>query len=121
MLQTPEMLVRLCSEQEWADARRAGSISPEAPGSGAETFVHLSTPQQVHLPANRLYAGRRDMVLLYIDAAALVAPVRWEPGVPGDPESMLFPHLYGALPVSAVVEAVAYPPAADGSFPPVQT
>lgn len=57
------------------------------------------------------------MVLLYIDAAALDAPVRWERGVPDDPESMLFPHLYGPLPVSAVARTVTYPPAADGSFP----
>ncbi|QLL09368.1 DUF952 domain-containing protein [Mycobacterium vicinigordonae] len=121
MSASPETLVRLCSEQEWSDAREGGWIRPEGGDSGTAAFVHLSTPQQVHLPANRLYAGRRDLVLLYIDAAALAAPVRWETGVPGDPESMLFPHLYGALPVAAVRQVVAYPPEADGTFPPLQT
>ena len=33
---------------------------------------------------------------------------------------MLFPHLYGPLPVRAVLKAVGYPPAPDGSFPPIR-
>jgi uncharacterized protein (DUF952 family) len=59
------------------------------------------------------------MVLLHVDAAALGAPLRWEPGVPTDPQSMLFPHLYGPLPIRAVLKTVGYPPAPDGSFPPI--
>jgi uncharacterized protein (DUF952 family) len=61
--------------------------------------------------------GRTDLVLLRIDPRRLDAPVRWEPGVATDPESMLFPHLYGALPVSAVIAAKPYLPGADGLFP----
>jgi uncharacterized protein (DUF952 family) len=116
---TPPTLVRLCSEQEWSSARDQGFIHPDSDGSADEGFVHLSTIEQVHLPANRLYHGRRDMVLLHVDAAALGAPLRWEPGVPTDPQSMLFPHLYGPLPIRAVLKAVGYPPAPDGSFPPI--
>jgi uncharacterized protein (DUF952 family) len=111
---TPALLVRLCGTQEWARAHDSGVIHPEPPGR----FVHLSTLEQVHLPANRLYRGRNDMVLLYIDPAALDAPVRWEPGVATDPESMLFPHLYGPLPAHAVVRVTAYLPASDGTFAP---
>ena len=73
----------------------------------------------MHLPANRLYRGRTDLVLLYIDPSALDSPIRWEPGVATDPESMLFPHLYGPLSASAVIKVTAYRPAADGTFPPV--
>ncbi len=79
-------------------------------------FVHLSTPQQVHLPANRLFAGRDDLVLLRLDPARLAAPVRWEPGVPTDPQSMTFPHLYGPLPVAAVTAVLDYRPGPDGVF-----
>jgi uncharacterized protein (DUF952 family) len=82
-------------------------------------FVHLSAQLQVHLPANRLFAGRRDMLLLYVDPDRLGAPVRWEPGVPTDPESMLFPHLYGPLPTAAVVEVRPYLPGPDGLFEPL--
>ncbi|OBA82623.1 glutathione S-transferase [Mycobacterium sp. 1164966.3] len=109
------VLVHLCPAEKWSRVGSCGEIRPDA---GAP-FVHLSTPGQVHLPANRLYRGRSDLLLLYIDPAALDAPVRWEPGVPTDPQSMLFPHLYGALPASAVIEVTAYSPAPDGSFPPL--
>lgn len=106
------VLVHLCGAREWEVARHTGEIRPES----AVGFVHLSDPGQVHLPANRLFAGRDDLVVLYIDPMQLTAPLRWEPGVADDPEAMLFPHLYGALPVSAVVDAQPYRPGTDGRF-----
>ena len=81
--------------------------------------MHLSTPEQVHLPAARLFPGRRDVLLLVVDPARLADPVRFEPGVPGDPSSMRFPHLYGPLPVAAVVAVVPYDPDADPVLPPL--
>ena len=116
----PDELVHLCGIAEWSRARRRGGIRPDGSRSGVGSgFIHLSTPEQVHLPANRLYRGRDDLVLLHIDPALLESPVRWEPGVETDPESMLFPHLYGRLPVRAVINVTAYPPGPDGTFPPV--
>ena len=111
----PEPLVHLCGQRDWDVARAAGEVRPESLREVG--FVHLSTQQQVHLPANRIFAGRSDLVLLYVDRAALVAPLRLEPGVPGDPESMLFPHLYGPLPASAVLVVWPYRPGRDGRFP----
>jgi uncharacterized protein (DUF952 family) len=110
----PAALVHLCGAQEWSAARERGRIEPESPG----LFVHLSTPDQVHLPANRLYRGRADLLLLHIDPDELDAEVRWEPGVETDPESMLFPHLYGPLPLRAVTGVTAYLPGPDGLFRP---
>jgi uncharacterized protein (DUF952 family) len=117
MSHRPAVLVHLCPTDEWSSARTWGELRPESLTSTG--FVHLSTPDQVHLPANRLYRGRDDLVLLRIDSARLDAPIRWEPGVPTDPQSMLFPHLYGALPVAAVISVTDYRPGADGSFPPI--
>jgi uncharacterized protein (DUF952 family) len=117
----PDVLVHLCGVDEWSHARGRGDIRPPVAGSDANAqFIHLSTPEQVHLPANRLYRGRDDLLLLYIDSTLLDSPVRWEPGVATDPESMLFPHLYGPLPVRAVIRVTAYSPAPDGTFPPVR-
>ena len=110
-------LVHLCSRAEWQLAQQRGEHQPESLGSAG--FVHLSTPEQVHLPANRLYSGRTDLLLLRIDAARLTSPVRWEPGVPSDPGEMVFPHLYGALPCAAVISVTPYLPAADGHFSPL--
>ncbi len=114
MIRDSEVLVHLCSSQEWLAAQRAGE---HRPASLADVgFVHLSAPEQVHLPANRLYAGRTDLVLLAVDPGKLTDPVRWEPGVPTDPESMLFPHLYGPLPAAAVTSVTSYLPGPDGRF-----
>ena len=113
----PDFLVHLCGTEQWARACEVGGIHPDTANGGE--FIHLSTPEQVHLPANRLYRGRGDLVLLHIDPARLDAPVRWEPGVATDPESMLFPHLYGPLPVAAVVRVTAYPPGDDATFAPI--
>lgn len=115
----PEALVHLCAAADWQSAQACGELRPESLESVG--FVHLSRPDQVHLPANRLFAGRTDLVLLRIDPARLASPVRWEPGVPSDPAGMVFPHLYGPLPVSAVVSACSYLPGSDGRFASVDT
>lgn len=110
-------LVHLCGVREWEDYRTAGEVRPASLDDVG--FVHLSTRRQVHLPADRLFAGRSDLVLLYVDRRVLDAPLRWEPGVPGDPAAMLFPHLYGPLPLDAVVDVRPYSPGVDGRFPPL--
>lgn len=98
------------------------AVGELCPASLSEVgFIHLSTHDQVHLPANRLYAGRTDLVLLHIDRQKLDSPVLWEPGVPTDPESMRFPHLYGRLPTAAVTRVTRYEPGRDGSFQPFES
>ncbi|HZA10413.1 DUF952 domain-containing protein [Mycobacterium sp.] len=136
------VLLHICTAEDWAAARRLGEHRPHSLGDAG--FVHLSTPQQVHLPANRLYRGRGDLLLLHVDPKLLDAPLRWEPGDATEQGScvspgrfvpalrmlfpgrfapalrMLFPHLYGPLPVAAVIAVTEYPPGPDGAFAPFQ-
>jgi uncharacterized protein (DUF952 family) len=116
---TPAVLVHLCSSDDWSAAHELGELRPDSLADVG--FVHLSTPEQVHLPANRLYRGRSDLVLLHIDPTHLNSPIRWELGVATDPESMVFPHLYGPLPVDAVTDVTSYRPDAEGAFPELGT
>jgi uncharacterized protein (DUF952 family) len=116
-VRSPTVLVHLCSANEWRSAQASGELCPDSLGEVG--FVHLSTPEQVHLPANRLFAGRTDLVLLRIDPARLTSPVRWEPGVPAEPDAMVFPHLYGPLPAAAVMSVTPYRPDANGRFAPL--
>jgi uncharacterized protein (DUF952 family) len=111
---SPSVLVHLCSADDWRLGLQRGELRPES--LGANGFVHLSTPEQVHLPANRLYAGRTDLVLLRIDPARLSSEIKWEPGVATDPDAMVFPHLYGPLPADAVINVTSYRPGPDGRF-----
>jgi uncharacterized protein (DUF952 family)/GNAT superfamily N-acetyltransferase len=108
-------LVHLVEPAAWAAALAEGVLRP--PSLAEAGFVHLSTPQQVHLPAGRLFPGRRDLLLLAVDPARLTDPVRWESGAPEDPPGTLFPHLYGPLPTSAVVAAVPWRPPVEPALP----
>jgi uncharacterized protein (DUF952 family) len=105
------MLLHLIPAADWEIARERGVLAP-----GPAGFVHLSTPDQVQRPADRLFAGRTDVLLLTVDPAGL--DVRFEPGLPTDPPDMLFPHAYGTVPATAVVAARPYRPGPDGTFPP---
>jgi uncharacterized protein (DUF952 family)/ribosomal protein S18 acetylase RimI-like enzyme len=113
--ETGSPLLHLTTPTEWRAALATGAVSP--PSLAEVGFVHLSTPAQVHLPAERLFPGRRDVVLLVVEPARLADPVRWEPGVPGDPASMRFPHLYGPLPTAAVVGVVPWCPGTPPDLP----
>jgi uncharacterized protein (DUF952 family)/GNAT superfamily N-acetyltransferase len=117
-------LLHLTTPADWREALRTGAVAP--PSLAEVGFVHLSTADQVALPADRLFAGRRDLLLLAVDPATVGCEIRWEPGVHGDPVAMSFPHAYGPVPVSSVVAVSAYRPGADGTFaapptPPART
>ncbi|MFC9896362.1 DUF952 domain-containing protein [Nocardia sp. NPDC127579] len=117
MIYDTHTLVHICDLNDWSNARQIGEYRPDSLDEAG--FIHLSAPRQAHLPANRLYRGERNLVLLRIDPDLVAAEIKWEPGVPGDPESMLFPHLYGPLPVAAVVAVEEFRPGPDGSFAPL--
>jgi len=110
-------LVHLCGLDAWQQALTAGELRPASLSESG--FVHLSDPGQAHLPANRIFAGRTDVIALFLDPGRLGAPVRWEAGLPTDPAGMLFPHLYGAVPVPAVISARRYLPDVGGRFGPL--
>jgi glutathione S-transferase len=63
-------------------------------------FIHCSTRDQVEATANRFYRDIDQLVLLTIDSALVPSRIILEPPVPNSP--LLFPHIYGPLPVSAV-------------------
>jgi uncharacterized protein (DUF952 family)/ribosomal protein S18 acetylase RimI-like enzyme len=103
-----DVLLHLIEPAAWRTALAEGAVRP--PSLDSLGFVHLSTPDQVHVPAQALFPGRRDLALLVVDPARLTDPVRLEPGDPPDPDGLLFPHLYGPLPTSAVIAVVPYRP-----------
>lgn len=112
------VFLHLCPRGDWESRPHLDRYEP--PSLASSGFVHLSTPEQVHLPANRLFAGRRDLLLLTVDPSLLPdAAVRWEPGLPEDPAGMVFPHLYAPLPARAVTGVEPYRPGPDGGFAPL--
>jgi uncharacterized protein (DUF952 family) len=110
------LILHICTRDEWATAQAAGVYTADSLAS--QGFIHCSTEEQVHVPATALFRGRQDMLLLEIDEAALQVPIVWEQGDPPHPDGWRFPHLYAALPVTAVVATRAYTPDPDGTFSP---
>jgi uncharacterized protein (DUF952 family) len=89
---------KLVGEHEWRVARQVGEFRGSAVDL-VDGFIHLSTAEQVVQTAARHFAGQQGVVLVTVDAARLGEDVRWEPSRGG----ALFPHLYAALPMTAVV------------------
>ncbi len=98
------LIYKLLSGAEWRAAQAAGEFRGSAVDL-ADGYVHFSTAEQVVETAVRYFSGQTDLALLTVDTAALGDNLRWEPSRGG----ALFPHLYAALPLSAVVADVALP------------
>lgn len=98
------MLHHVALRSEWETARGMGRYEMSTLGrSLAEVgFVHACHPRQVEGVLERFYADvDESLVLLVIHPALLGCEVREEPA-PGTEER--FPHIYGPIPVDAVVE-----------------
>jgi glutathione S-transferase len=91
--------------EEWEAAQRAGTYTMSTRGMTVDEvgFVHAAHAHQLAGVLGRFYADVDEVVVLSIDASALTAPVREEPA--GDAGDERFPHVYGPIPVSAVVAA----------------
>lgn len=81
----------------------ADGVFKGAPVDLADGYIHLSTEAQLTETVDKHFAGQEDLHVAAVDLAALGSAVRWEPSRGGQ----LFPHIYGDLPLNAVV---AYSP-----------
>lgn len=103
------LVFKIVATEEWR-AAEAGGVFPGAAVDRADGFIHFSTASQAPETAAKWFAGRGDLMLVAVDAEPLGTALRWEPSRGG----ALFPHLYGPLPMSAVVWSRPLPLAADG-------
>jgi uncharacterized protein (DUF952 family) len=94
-------LYHITSEAEANEALRTAEYVPKA--FEAEGFIHCSYGHQVPATLNRIFKGRTDLVVFEIDRTRLPCRVIDE-NLDGGSE--LFPHVYGKLPMSAVVRII---------------
>jgi uncharacterized protein (DUF952 family) len=91
-------IYKICRAAEWAEAEKTGAFV----GSQVDRrdgYIHFSTAEQVAETAAKYFAGIPDLRLIAVDADTLGVALQWEPARGG----ALFPHLYGVLPLTAVV------------------
>ncbi|WP_067486701.1 DUF952 domain-containing protein [Actinomadura hibisca] len=103
-------LLHIAERRHWESARDTGvsyAMSTLGRTLDEEGFIHCSSDLgQVTGVLSRFYRDVEldDLVLLTVDVAKLDAPVRHEPA-----DGQLFPHVYGPIPVSAVIEVGSVP------------
>lgn len=105
------MIFHITSRSTWDAALGAGIY--EAGSLATEGFIHCSTAEQYVWVANQRFRGRTDLVLLHIDPTRLHCEVRYENLEGGETP---FPHVYGAIPITAVLNVTPFLPGADGTF-----
>jgi uncharacterized protein (DUF952 family) len=92
------LIFKILLPAEWvqfeADGRFDGSPFDRTSG-----YVHLSTREQVVSTAERRFADAGPLVVVAVDPDAFGELLRWEMMPNGGP----YPHLYGWLPIDAVV------------------
>jgi uncharacterized protein (DUF952 family) len=103
-------IYKITSYQAWNNAGKTGIFSGAAVDI-ADGYIHFSAAHQVRETAAKYFRNQPDLILAAIDADALGEALKWEPSRGGD----LFPHLYGPLPMSAVLSVMALPLGSDGA------
>lgn len=95
-------IYKVLRQAEYDTASTAGSFSG-SPDDARDGYVHLSSKAQLRGTLSRHFSQERGLVVLEVEASKLGSDLRWEPARDGAE----FPHLYGALPMSAVVRTLA--------------
>jgi uncharacterized protein (DUF952 family) len=103
-------IFHLAFASDWAAAQEAGAytISTRGRTLAEEGFIHCSRGDQWTRVRERFYGDVTEpLLLLQIDTDRLDVPVLDESGEPDSAET--FPHVYGPIPLDAVVKAMPVP------------
>jgi uncharacterized protein (DUF952 family) len=90
-------IYKICEREVWRAAEATGTFR----GSDVDLrdgFIHFSTAAQVAETAAKHFAKRSGLMLVAVDGKALGPALKWDRSRGNE----LFPHLYAALPLSAV-------------------
>jgi uncharacterized protein (DUF952 family) len=88
---------KILTAAQWSQFQADASFEG-APVDLEDGYIHLSTAEQLQATLDKHFAGQSGLVIAEIDLKALGNTVKWEVSRGG----ALFPHVYGALSMSAV-------------------
>ena len=91
------MIYRITNQADWSIANAVGHFASD--DLAAEGFIHCSELTQILRTANKYFGAASELVLLQIDEALLGNIVVRE-DLQG---SGVFPHVYAAVPLAAIV------------------
>ncbi len=102
-------IYKLVTQSEWNEAEKAGVFRGSTLDK-ADGFIHLSAKDQTRQTAALYFADQSDLLLVSVDPASLGDTLRWEESRDG----RLFPHVYGFIEMTSVLDAQPLPLDADG-------
>lgn len=105
------MIYHIIKRSDWETAATQNSYAPLSLQD--EGFIHCSTKAQILFPANQLYRGQSDLLLLQIDPEKVIPAIVYEDCYETGHD---FPHIYGPLNLDAVVKTIPFPSGEDGLF-----
>ena len=108
MAESP-FIYKVATSDVAAAARASGTFSG-MPIDLADGYLHFSTAAQLAETLRLHFRGQRELALLAVPAGVFGAALRWEPSRGGQ----LFPHVYGTLPMAAVVHEATIAVDAEG-------
>lgn len=100
------LVYKILTADQWAQFLVEGAFIG-APVDLADGYIHMSTADQVAETLAKHFSGQQGLVIATVDLTPLGESVKWEVSRGG----ALFPHLYGPLPMTAVVSVAPPPPA----------
>jgi uncharacterized protein (DUF952 family) len=112
------MIYHITTHKDWEKAKMENAYS--APSLQTEGFIHCSTLKQITDTANIFFKGQTGLAILCIDERKLKPEVKFEDPTGGgkhDPHvGNLFPHVYGPVNLSSVIQVYDFPPDEKGFF-----
>jgi uncharacterized protein (DUF952 family) len=106
---TDQIAYKVLTADEWL-ALQANAFQGAAIDR-IDGYVHLSTASQLTETVDRHFGGQENLIIAAVDLGRLRDTVRWEPSRGGQ----LFPHIYGALTLSAVTAWCSLDRRVDGT------
>ncbi len=97
----PKVAYKILTADQWAQFQVDG-IFYGAPIDLADGYIHLSAADQLQATRDLYFAGQEGVVIAEVDLTKLDSPVKWEASRGG----ALFPHIYGPLPMTAIVRSL---------------
>jgi uncharacterized protein (DUF952 family) len=95
----PATAYKIFTADQWAQFQ-TDEVFYGAPVDLADGYIHLSAADQLQGTLDKHFAGQTGLVIAEVDLALLGETVKWETSR----GNALFPHIYGPLPMSAVID-----------------
>ena len=96
----PDTAYKILTSDQWSQFQADG-VFHGAPVDLTDGYIHMSAADQVAGTLDKHFSGQTALVIAEVDLAVLGDSIKWEASRGG----ALFPHIYGPLPMAAVMGA----------------